>query len=138
MIDWVGRLTVAGRHLDMDGSGPSSRASRANSGLGGTSTSRLVPRGYGESRPLYPSLGMRDARWHEKIGISENDSSTPPPGREMIGTSYESQTSSAPRTGGLGLSTAMERVIRLERKRAGKVRVVWRLVFLSVCVCVCV
>jgi hypothetical protein len=86
---------------------------RASSGLGSTSTSRLVPN-------LFAAARMRNRRTENLA--SEPDifssvlSATPP----LFSSHQGCVLSQANRRG--TLSTAVERVIQVERKRAGKVR----------------
>ena len=85
---------------------PASR--RASSGLGGTSTSRLVPN-------LIAVARMRNRRTVQLASEPECSSvlsATPP-----LFSSHQGCPASRRGT----LSTAMERVIRVERTRAGKV-----------------
>ena len=91
-------------------------SSRARSGLGGITTSRLVPN-------LAAAARFRGI--HVEYD-SESDvsvaSATPPPSKALFGSrpgSGPTQEGSAIARSG-SLSTAMERVIRVERKRAGK------------------
>ena len=89
---------------------------RASSGMGGTSTSRLVPNLSAAAR-----VRSRRAEAHDsESDVSSVLSATPP-----MFASHQGSVSSqgSPPTARPGtLSTAMERVIRVERKRAGEVR----------------